>query len=141
MLKYVPELVSIAEGFFNNVIFVPFSSFGCLASSASSGQLGVIPEKVKPVWAEEPFFVLLAENNLIDTAPLPAASDSLDIKIIDNYLVFDHPADGHPVRLPSNYSGTVITVNGKSYQMPQIVSSETQSIFTGEKNSDSDLWN
>ncbi|MBO5922966.1 MAG: hypothetical protein J6Q81_00495, partial [Lentisphaeria bacterium] len=133
MLKYVPELVNIAEGFFENVIFVPFSSFGCIASASSSGQLGVVPEKVQPVWAEEPFFALLAENGLIDTAPLPAATDSLDVSIVDNYLLFDHPADGYPVRLPANYSGAVLTIAGKTCQMPQII---------GESNSKSgsDLW-
>ncbi len=140
MLKYVPELVSIAEGFFENVTFVPFSSFGCLASSASSGQLGVIPEKVNPVWAAEPFFTLLAENNLIDTAPLPAATDSMDIKIVDNFLVFDHPADGHPVRLPANYAGAVITIAGKTYQMPQTLTCKSESVFSGNSKSGSDLW-
>lgn len=141
MLKYTPELVHTAEGFFDNVIFVPFSSFGCLASSSNSGQIGVVPENVKPVWAEEPFFALLAENDLIDIAPQPSATDSLDIKIVDNFMLFDHPVDGHPVRLPANYSGAVITIGGRSYQLPQVVSSSTESIFKQEKDPDNDLWN
>ncbi|MBE6403723.1 MAG: hypothetical protein E7039_08395 [Lentisphaerae bacterium] len=141
MLEYVPELVNTAEGFFENVIFVPFSSFGCLASSSDSGQLGVVPEKVKPVWAEQPFFALLAENDLIDIAPTPGANESIEVKIIDNFILFDHPADGHQVRLPANYAGTVITINGKSYQMPQMVENNAKDFFNGEKKSDNDLWN
>ena len=123
------------------MIFVPFSSFGCLASSSNSGQIGVVPENVKPVWAEEPFFALLAENDLIDIAPQPSATDSLDIKIVDNFMLFDHPVDGHPMRLPANYSGAVITIGGRSYQLPQVVSSSTESIFKQEKDPDNDLWN
>ena len=141
LLQYVPELVNIAEGFFEKVFFVPFSSFGCLASSSNSGQLGVIPERVNPIWAEEPFFTLLAENNLIDIAPTPAATDSLDVKIVEDYLMFDHPVDGHLVRLPANYSGAVITINGKTYQLPMVVRHRSSSIFDGEKNTDNDLWN
>ena len=140
LLQYVPELVNIAEGFFEKVFFVPFSSFGCLASSSSSGQLGVIPEKVSPIWAEEPFFTLLAENELIDVAPTPPATDSLDVKVVEDYLMFDHPVDGHMVRLPANYSGSVITINGKTYQMPQVLHHSTGSIFDEKKNSDNDLW-
>ena len=141
LLKYVPEMVYTAEGFFENVIFVPFSSFGCLASSSNSGQLGVVPENIKPIWAAEPFLALMAENDLIDIAPQPGASDSIDIKIVDKFMLFDHPEDGHLVRLPANYSGAVITINGKSYQMPQMIISEDESIFGKAKKSDNDFWN
>ncbi len=75
MLKYVPELVNTAEGFFENVIFVPFSSFGCLASSSSSGQLGVIPEKVNPIWAAEPFLSLRTREITTVMPPLRRKPD------------------------------------------------------------------
>lgn len=141
MLEYVPELVNMAEGFFDNVIFVPFSSFGCLASSSNSGQLGVIPEKVKPIWAAEPFFTLLAENDLIDTAPLPSATDSLDVKLVDNYILFNHPLNGRPVRLPGNYAGTVLNIAGKSYQLPQTANFSTNDLYKNIKSSGDDFWN
>ena len=126
---------------FENVIFVPFSSFGCLASSSSSGQLGVIPEKVNPIWAAEPFLTLLAENGIIDTTAQPAATDSLDIKVIDNYILFEHPLDKHQVRLPGNYAGAVLTICGKTYQMPPVNMLKKNGVYTDLEQSKDDFWN
>ena len=142
LLNIIPELVNTAEGFFENVVFVPFSSFGCLSSRSDSGQLGVIPEQVKPLWAAEPFLWLLNENNIIDSADRPKADETLAVQEIDEFLIFDHPADKHQVRLPANYAGAVLTVNGKKYQLPEFTGSKlNKDIFSSTDKSESDLWN
>ena len=142
LMKYAPSLISTAEGFFETVYLIPFSSFGCPASTAVSGQLGVVPGKVKPVWAAEPFLALLAENDMIDTAPVPVAENPLQADTIGEFIIFNHPQDGHCVRLPKNYSGAVLTIAGKTYQLPThrdyIVKKSANK--KDSKSGNSDLW-
>ena len=144
LLKIMPELVNTAEGFFENVVFVPFSSFGCLSTQSGSGQLGVIPEQVKPLWAAEPFLWLLNENGIIESAALPEADAELEVQQIEDFMVFDHPADKHQVRLPANYSNAVLSINGMKYKLPRFSGSSSigNDLFdTGNDKSGSDIWN
>ena len=140
----MPELVNTAEGFFENVVFVPFSSFGCLSTQSGSGQLGVIPEQVKPLWAAEPFLWLLNENGIIESASQPEADAELEVQQIEDFMVFDHPADKHQVRLPANYSNAVLSINGMKYKLPRFSGSSSigNDLFdTGNDKSGSDIWN
>lgn len=122
LLKYAPGLLSAAEAFFEQVYIVPFSSFGCLAQTSTSGQLGVIPDQIKPVWAAEPFMALLADNGLIDTSSPRPGTVQLHGEFSGGDIIFTHPATRQTVRVPDFYAGAVITFDHQEYQLPVIYS-------------------
>lgn len=145
LFKYAPALVNTAESFFEKVIFIPFSNFGCFSSPADAdGGLGVIPEKINPLWVTEPLMALLAENSLIAKAPLPEGNiPPANAQIAEDFIILKHPENGRLIRLPWNYSGVVITVNGKQYKLPHHPRSNQQIqdkvTMLGKMNND--LWN
>ena len=118
MLKYAPALVNTAEGFFDQVTYVPFSNFGCIASSNASGDVGVIPAQINPIWTQETFFALLAESDMIDIKPNTAGGVPLPVQIFEDFMIFRHPTDGHIVRLPWNYSDCSLTIDEQVYKLP-----------------------
>ena len=118
LLKYAPGLLSAAEAFFEQVYIVPFSSFGCLARTSPSGQLGVIPEQIKPVWAAHPFMALLAEKGLINTTPPRSGVIQLTGQFNGSDIIFTHPATRQNMRLPACYAGAVLSINDQEYQLP-----------------------
>ena len=118
MLKYVPGLVNAAESFFDSVTFVPVSNFGTLAEQDEKGVIGIVPEKLKPVWAEVPFLTLLVQNGGL----IPAAKGSSGEKLgsfVNGQAAFAHPVSGKPVRLPGNYAGAGIRIGGTLYRLPE----------------------
>ena len=117
MLKYVPGLVNAAESFFDSVTFVPVSNFGTLAEQDEKGVIGIVPEKLKPVWAEVPFLTLLAQNDGLVPTRTGSAGKKLGT-IVNNQVVFTHPVSGKPVRLPGNYAGAGIEIGGTLYRLP-----------------------
>ena len=117
LLKYVPGLVNAAESFFESVTFVPVSNFGTLAEQNAEGVIGIVPEKLKPVWVEVPFLTLLAQNNgLIRTR---TGSDGARLgTLVNGQVGFAHPVTGRPVRLPGNYAGAGLRIGGTLYRLP-----------------------
>jgi hypothetical protein len=60
--KLSPEIVSAAEGFAENVMFVPVSATGRGPQrDAATGALGVRPRDIRPMWAEVPLLLALAK--------------------------------------------------------------------------------
>lgn len=118
MLQYAPGLVNAAESFFDEVYFVPVSNFGTLAEQDEGGVIGVVPGKLSPLWAEVPLLLLLARNQQIpefrggSQAPLTG-------KFSGEHIVFAHPESGKYVRLPGNYAGAVLQINGREFQLPE----------------------
>ncbi len=56
-----PEIVSAAEGFAERVIYVPCSATGCAPEKdPSTGDLGIRPRDIRPVWAEVPLLYALS---------------------------------------------------------------------------------
>ncbi len=56
-----PEIVSAAEGFAEQVVYVPVSATGCGPQrDPATGALGVRPRDIKPQWVEVPLLVALA---------------------------------------------------------------------------------
>ena len=118
LMKHCPALVNTAEGFFEKVIFVPFSNFGCLASQNEDGNVGVIPSQLNPIWTHETFLALMAEYDVITRSPRPQPTAEMSIQIMQDFIVFKHPVEGHLVRLPWSYSDAVLTIGGYTYAMP-----------------------
>lgn len=118
LLGYVPELVQTAESFFTDVIFMPVSSFGVPARRSESGQFGVLPEELSPVWAEMPLLYLMSRAGLIPRAAPETASGTALGQVMDGFIVFPHPRDGRRVRLPGNYRGAVLDIDGRRYRLP-----------------------
>ncbi len=59
--NYAPELVSAAEGFAQEVVFVPVSATGCSPIADASGNIqGMRPRDLKPQWVEVPMLLALA---------------------------------------------------------------------------------
>lgn len=57
------EVVSAAEGFFENVIYVPVSALGGSPEiNTETGALGIRPKDVKPMWAEVPLLYALYKS-------------------------------------------------------------------------------
>jgi hypothetical protein len=53
--QVTPELVSTAESFASQVLYIPVSATGCSPErEPESGRLGFRPKNVKPMWAEVP---------------------------------------------------------------------------------------
>lgn len=70
MAKHAPEFVNAAEGFAENVTYIPVSALGrAPEEDPETGMLGVRPKEVQPVWAEVPLLYLL---NLTSTGLIPA---------------------------------------------------------------------
>jgi hypothetical protein len=61
MSNYAPEFVNAAEGFAENVVYIPVSALGVSPEvDESTGALGVRPNDVAPNWAEVPLLYLLS---------------------------------------------------------------------------------
>ncbi|MBE6368258.1 MAG: hypothetical protein E7052_10195 [Lentisphaerae bacterium] len=144
MLQYAPSLVNTAEGFFEKVYFVPFSNFGCLATLDSTGQAGVIPNQIKPLWPEQLFLTLMAENGKLPVSTTAGAANQMPTRIIDDFIVFTHPGNNSVVRLPWFYSQSVITVDGQTWQLPAhpkaIQQQQPQQAADPERFINDDLW-
>ncbi len=119
LLQYAPGLISSAEAFFEQVYIVPFSSFGCSASTSAVGQLGVIPNMVKPIWAANPFMALLAENGLVNTAAEPQGAFPVNGQLTGTDVIFKHPATQQTMRVPGCYAGAVLDIDGRLWKLPE----------------------
>jgi len=135
LMEYVPGLVNSAESFFKHVYFVPVSAFGTLAELDEGGFIGVVTEKIRPIWVEVPFLCIMHENGDLPArrvgasarrgsgaengqdAPQPAFG--FKAKADERQISFRHPVTGENVRLPLNYAGAQLEIDGKLYELPE----------------------
>jgi hypothetical protein len=69
--RLTPEIVAAAEGFTNNLIFIPVSATGCAPEhDAQTGAFGMRPNSLNPYWVEVPMLYALSQGctGLIGTA-------------------------------------------------------------------------
>lgn len=60
--RLTPELVAAAEGFAENVLYVPVSATGCSPEiDPSDGHLKIRPRDMRPAWAETPILYALSK--------------------------------------------------------------------------------
>ena len=63
MSDLAPEFVNAAEGFAEQVIYIPVSALGVGPEvDPATGSLGVRPNDVDPCWAEVPLLYLLSQT-------------------------------------------------------------------------------
>lgn len=119
MLEYAPGLVNAAESFFEDVYFVPVSNFGTLAEQNEDGVIGVVPEKISPLWVEVPLLLLLAKNNQIEMEKAGRDQNCSSLgRIVNNHITFTHPVNGKNIYLPINYASALLTIGDKRYRLP-----------------------
>lgn len=56
---HAPELIAAAEGFSEDVIYIPVSSLGCGPELTEHSGLGVRPKNIRPMWSEVPLLYAL----------------------------------------------------------------------------------
>ena len=59
LMKHAPELVAAAEGFSEDVTYIPVSALGRGPERDADGALGVRPQDINPMWAEVPMLYAL----------------------------------------------------------------------------------
>lgn len=121
LLEINPALVNAAESFFDRVVFLAVSSFGAIARRSEDGFIGIVPSEIAPMGVEKPFLALLALLGVLPEADPGAAEKpdrSFSCSLQHGLIVFPHPADGHRVRLPMNYLGRILTIDGRRCAMP-----------------------
>ena len=78
MARFAPEFVNAAEGFAENVTYIPVTSLGRGPTlQPETGMLGIRPADISPKWAEVPLLYLLSLTSgglipSLTTSPLQA---------------------------------------------------------------------
>lgn len=120
--RYSPALVAQAESFFEDVTFVPSSSFGTFASKNEMGTVGIFLDDLNPIWVDVPFYLMLKKWGELKTSHIKNVNLESDFvaKVVDDQIVFKHPVSGKKVSLPSNYQGKTLDIAGKFYRLPEL---------------------
>ncbi len=143
LLEKIPSLVSAAESFFEDVTYVPFSSFGTVACSKGSA-VGIKPSMIAPVWVSVPFIVLLNKLGIIPSAPPAKEKDPsavpADAKIVNGMIAFRHPVSRKRELLPLCFAGITVTIAGRKYVFPEDQNSAPDKKRSSGKKND-DFWN
>jgi hypothetical protein len=113
--EHTPEVVSAAEGFAEEVIYIPVSATGCGPEvDAASGAFGFRPRNINPMWAEVPSLYIMAKwmqgiipvslTNAVApsatplTSPLASQSINTPPKSFENANSDGHAVNGNAVR-------------------------------------------
>lgn len=81
LLEHMPEVVSAAEGFAQNVVYVPVSATGCSPEvDPETGMLGLRPKDIRPQWVEVPIVYAMSRwlSGLIPHLRVRAPSDGTE---------------------------------------------------------------
>ena len=127
--RIAPELVGLAEGFSQDVYFVPVSALGRMPEfDASKSMIGIKPDHISPIWAEVPFLLLMYLNGLLPGAYSADGSVSYvtQYKFTGNGLNFVFPETEERNTVPSFYCGKTVYCRetGKYYRLPDIPEAE-----------------
>ncbi|MBR7106878.1 MAG: hypothetical protein IKC89_00545 [Lentisphaeria bacterium] len=113
LLEIAPEFVSAAEGFSDNVYFVPVSAFGSAPQFISFDNdknrpmLGIVPNDMKPKWIEVPLLLQLYLHGLINGSikNLPSTTPVQNYKFTQDTIICTLPGTGVRCELPKVYWG------------------------------------
>lgn len=154
LLEIAPEFVGAAEGFSNNVYFIPVSAFGCSPQFISYDNekqrpvLGIVPNDMKPKWIEVPLLMQFYLHGLIHGSykNIPSANPIQNYKFTKDTIIFSFPGTGIRCELPKVYWGmSLFCRENNSYYtlpVPEGYSREvTCKAASLDEQIDNDFWN
>ncbi|MFO7820773.1 MAG: hypothetical protein R6V56_01745 [Lentisphaeria bacterium] len=105
-----PELVSTAESFSSDVLFVPNSALGTSPElDQNSGTLGIRPRNIKPFWITVPMLYHFYRYGLIPVLPRRKQTErdvvNVDIRLSGDIVYVNVPGEEMPLQVPLSYLG------------------------------------
>ena len=128
MLEEVcPELVSTAESFSNDVLFVPNSALGCSPElHETSGTLAIRPRNIKPFWITVPMLYHFYRYGLIPVLPREKQTErklvDVNIRLSGDIVYVTLPGQEMPLQIPVSYAGHRLRCpeTGQWFELPSI---------------------
>ncbi|MFA6815067.1 MAG: FHA domain-containing protein [Lentisphaeria bacterium] len=122
-----PELVSTAESFAGEVIYLPNSALGKSPElDPETGMIGVYPGDIKPFWGAVPMLYFFYQRGLIPGI-VPADNMSKKIQKVDYQLSHDVyfvrlPGKDTPIQVPITYGGFILQYPGTDicFKLPKV---------------------
>ena len=121
-----PELVSTAESYSRDVIFLPNSALGQSPEvDEESGTLGIKPKDIKPFWITVPMLYHFYRYGLIPRMARSSRSDEEllkpDYSVSGDLVYVDMPGCELPLQVPVSYLGYRLRcpVTGQWFELPE----------------------
>ena len=112
--KFCPDFVQVVEGFCSNVYYIPTSSTGNHAEiDIDSGNIGIRPRDVQPLYSELPLMTLLAQKGYIRKYYSDENQSNINVKkvkitdynLTDDTVVFYNELSDSVDQLPRAFFG------------------------------------
>lgn len=112
-----PEIVSTAESFAGDVLYIPNSALGHSPElNDDSGMVGIRPRDVKPFWVSVPMLYFFQERGFIPSQTRAKKGDqetvSVSCKISGDVVFVSIPGRQKPLQVPVSYLGTRLRCPG-----------------------------
>jgi len=106
-----PEVVSTAESFAGDVLYVPNSALGHSPElNPDTGMVGIRPKDVKSSWVSAPMVYFFYERGFIPELPRrkrrPQETVPIDYSISGDVVFVTLPGQNKPLQIPTFYLGT-----------------------------------
>lgn len=120
-----PELVSTAESFSSDVLFVPNSALGCSPEThEASGTLGVRPRNIKPFWITVPMLYHFYRYGLVPVLPRDKQPRHelvpVEVRLSGDIVYVNLPEQEMPLQVPLSYLGYCLRCprTGQWFELP-----------------------
>jgi len=121
-----PEVVSTAESFAGEVIYLPNSALGHSPElSEDTGMIGVRPENINPIWGSVPMLYFFNERGFIPTMRpqmhQPVETVEIHCQFSGDIAFVMLPNQEKPLQIPISYSGCTLQCpkTGMWFKMPE----------------------
>ena len=120
-----PELVSTAESFAGDVIYLPNSALGRSPElSPETGMIGIRPEDVQPLWGSVPMLYFFYERGFVPAIPKARrkARETVPVecKVSGDVVFVTLPGQQKPLQVPVSHAGAVLRCprTGQWFELP-----------------------
>ena len=110
-----PEIVSTAETFAGEVLYLPNSALGHSPElDEETGLLGIHPRDIEPFWATVPMLYFLCQHGFIKAAAPEPHEDSADVRCRQSGDIFfvEIPGRRKPLQVPLSFAGSQLRCPG-----------------------------